>query len=231
MSKRMLLTLLVSALLLTTATFMVFAGGGQESAAEAVKMTMWVNGADSIIGPTEQQKPQDQWYVSQAFQRFEAANPGVSIELVVPPDQGAAHTNFKTAGLAGNAPDVCNLWTGQPIFALKEVILPLDDLVPAADLENIWGWESVRDGFKDDGTILGYPAAQNQICFMLYNKALVKKAGLDFEADPPRTLKEFDAALAKIKASGTIPILVDEAAQGVPWFLCWVADYLSLIHI
>ena len=225
MSKRMLLTLLVSALLLTTATFMVFAGGGQESAAEAVKMTMWVNGADSIIGPTEQQKPQDQWYVSQAFQRFEAANPGVSIELVVPPDQGAAHTNFKTAGLAGNAPDVCNLWTGQPIFALKEVILPLDDLVPAADLENIWGWESVRDGFKDNGTILGYPAAQNQICFMLYNKALVRKAGLDFEANPPRDLKTFDAALAKIKASGTIPILVDEAAQGVPWFMCWVADY------
>jgi ABC-type glycerol-3-phosphate transport system substrate-binding protein len=192
---------------------------------EAVKLTVWMNGADSIIGPTEQQKPQDQWYVSQAFRRFEKANPGVTIELVVQADQGAAHTNFKTAGLAGNAPDVANLWTGQPIFAMKDVILPLDKLVPAEDLKKIVGWESVRDGFKSDGTILGYPAAQNQICHMLYNKAIVKKAGMDWEANPPRTIKEFDAALEKIKAIGVTPILVDEAAQGVPWFFCWVADY------
>ena len=60
---------------------------------------------------------------------------------------------------------------------------------------------------------------------MFYNKAIVRKAGLDFEAAPPKTLKEFDAALAKIKATGAIPIVVDEAAQGVPWFLCWVGDY------
>jgi hypothetical protein len=53
----------------------------------------------------------------------------------------------------------------------------------------------------------------------------VKKAGLDFEANPPKTIQDFDAALQKIKDSGTIPIVVDEAAQGVPWFMCWVGDY------
>jgi maltose-binding protein MalE len=219
------LAAILSSFFLLAALSLAFAGGGQEKAKEAIKMTMWVNGADSIIGPTEQQKPQDQWYVSQAFQRFEKANPGVSIELVVPPEQAGAHQTFKTAGLAGNAPDVANLWTGQPIFALKEVILPLDKLVPKEDLQKIWGWESVRDGFAPNGTILGYPAAQNQICFMMYNKAIVKKAGLDFEAAPPRTLKDFDAALAKIKATGVTPIVVNEAAENVPWFLCWVGDY------
>jgi raffinose/stachyose/melibiose transport system substrate-binding protein len=189
------------------------------------KLTVWINGADSLIGPTEQQKPQNEWYISQAFERFKKANPGVTIELVVPPNQGDAHTNFKTAAVAGNAPDVANLWTGQPIFSMKEVILPLDKLVPADDLKKIVGWESVRDGFKADGTILGYPAAQNQICHMLYNKALVKKAGMDWEASPPRTIQEFDAALGKLKAAGITPILVNEAAEGVPWFFCWVADY------
>lgn len=223
--KKSILTGFLSILFLLAVLGLMFAGGKQEGAKEAVKLTVWINGADSLIGPTEQQQPQDQWYISQAFKRFEAANPGVTIELVVPPDQGGAHTNFKTAGLAGNAPDVANLWTGQPIFALKDVILPLDKLVPKEDLENIWGWESVRDGFKADGTILGYPAAQNQICFMLYNKSIARKAGLDFEAKPPKTLPEFDAALAKIKATGTTPIVVDEAAQGVPWFLAWIADY------
>ena len=213
--------LAILAVLLLAAFVLVSCGGPKQ----AVKLTVWMNGADSLIGPTEQQKPQEQWYISQAFRRFEKANPGVTIELVVQADQGAAHTNFKTAGLAGNAPDVANLWTGQPIFALKEVILPLDKLVPADDLKKIVGWESVRDGFKPDGTILGYPAAQNQICHMLYNKAIVKKAGMDWETNPPRTIAEFDAALAKIKAIGVTPILTDEAAQGVPWFFCWVADY------
>jgi raffinose/stachyose/melibiose transport system substrate-binding protein len=216
---------LLCVLVLLAAATVAFAGGKQEGAKEAIKLTMWMNPADSLIGPVEQQNPQDQWYISQAYRRFEAANPGVSVELVVSPDQGAAHTNFKTAGLAGNAPDVANLWTGQPIFALNEVILPLDKLVPADDLKNIWGWESVRDGFKPDGTILGYPAAQNQLCFLFYNKALVRKAGLNWDTNPPRTLKAWDADMAKIKASGTIPILVDEAAQGVPWFLAWIGDY------
>ena len=194
-------------------------------AKQPIKLTVWMNGADSVIGPNEQQKPQDQWYISQAFRRFEKANPGVTLELVVQADQNAAHTNFKTAGLAGNAPDVANLWTGMPIFAMKDVILPLDKLVPADDLKNIVGWESVRDGFKPDGTILGYPAAQNQICFMMYNKSIVKKAGMDWEANPPRNIKDFDAALAKIKAIGVTPILVDEAAQSVNWFFTWIADY------
>ena len=213
----------VSIILLALAvTFALVACGGTK---QPVKMTVWINGSDSFIGPNEQQKPQEQWYISQAFRRFEKANPGVTLELVVQADQNAAHTNFKTAGLAGNAPDVANLWTGQPIFALKDVILPLDKLVPADDLKQLVGWESVRDGFKADGTILGYPAAQNQICFMMYNKSLVKKAGLDWDANPPKDFAAFDADLAKIKAAGVTPILVDEAAQSVNWWMAWVADY------
>lgn len=199
-----------------------FAKGSQESAAETITLSVWINNSDSYIGPEEQKLPQDQWYISKAFKRFEAENPGVKIELTVPPDQEGAHQSFKAAGLAGNAPDIANLWTGQPIFAMKDVILPLDNLVPAEDLKNIWGWESVRDGFKPTGTILGYPASQNQICFMLYNKKIVKDAGLDFEAKPPKTIEEFDAACAKIKALGKQPIVVDES---FPWFFLWIAQY------
>ncbi len=192
---------------------------------QAIQLTAWINGSDSFIGPTEQQEPQERWYISQAFRRFEKANPGVHVELVVQADQNAAHTNFRTAALAGEAPDVANLWTGQPIFGLKDVILPLDSLVPADDLAHIVGWESVRDGFRPDGTILGYPAAQNQICFIMYNRALVKRAGLDWDARPPRTVRDFDADLERIKATGVTPILVDEASHSVPWWLIWVADY------
>jgi len=211
-----------AALLVLAVIPAVFAKGGQESAAEQVTLTVWINGSDSYIGPEEQKLPQDQWYISQAFKRFEAENPGVKIELIVPPDQEGAHQSFKAAGLAGNAPDIANLWTGQPIFAMKDVILDITNLVPKKDLEDIWGWESVRYGFDPTGPILGYPASQNQLCMLLYNKSLTKKAGLDFEKNPPKTFDEFTAACAKIRALGLDPIAVDES---FPWFFCWISDY------
>jgi len=193
-------------------------------AKEASKVTLgvWINESDSYIGPEELQLPRDQWYIFQAFKRFEAAHPGVKIDLYIPPDQEGAHQSFKAAVLAGTAPDVANLWTGQAIFNLKDVILPLDDLIPPEDLKNIWGWESVRLNFEPDGTILGYPASQNQLCFLLYNKSIVRKAGLNFEKNPPRTFEEFDSALGKIKELGVDPIVVNES---FPWFFCWIGDY------
>ncbi|TFG59361.1 MAG: extracellular solute-binding protein [Spirochaetales bacterium] len=221
--KRNLMKTLVLAVLLTLVLLpSAFAKGSQESAAGTITLSVWINNSDSYIGPEEQKLPQEQWYISKAFKRFEAENPGVKIELTVPPDQEGAHQSFKAAGLAGNAPDIANLWSGQPIFALKDVILPLDNLVQAADLKNIWGWESVREGFKSNGTILGYPASQNQLCFFIYNKKIVKDAGLDFEAKPPKTIEEFDAACAKIKAIGKQPIVVDES---FPWFYLWIGQY------
>ena len=213
---------LVALLLLAVINGPLFAGGKQEEKAGDIKLVVWINGSDSYIGPEEKNLPQDQWYISQAFRRFEDANPGVSIELVVPPDQEAAHQSFKAAALAGNAPDVANMWTGQPIFALKDVILPLDDLAPKDDLKNIIGWEAVRYGFSLDGTLLGYPASQNMLTFFLYNKKIIGQAGLDFEANPPETVKEFDEALEKIKNLGIVPIAIDES---FPWLFAWIGDY------
>ena len=190
--------------------------------AEPVKLTVWINGRDSYIGPDEQKKPQEEWYISKAFKRFEAANPGITVELTVPPDQAEAHQTFKAAGMAKNAPDIANLWTGQNIFNLKEVIKPLDGLVPKEDLDNLLGWDSVREGFKKDGKILGYPAGDVQLCFFLYNKKIIKAAGLDFEANPPRTVKDFDEACEKIKKMGATPIVVDES---FPYFYCYLGVY------
>ncbi len=222
MRKKCLFSYFLTAVFFLSVIGMVFAGGKQEEKAEAIKLTVWINGSDSYIGPEEQKLPQDKWYISQAFKRFEEANPGVSIELSVPADQEGAHQSFKAAGLAGAAPDIANLWTGQAVFNVKDVILPLDDLVSEADLKNIWGWESVRLDFKPDGAICGYPASQNQICFLFYNKSIVKKAGMNWDNNPPRDFVSFDAACEKIKALGIDPIVVDES---FPWFFAWIGDY------
>jgi raffinose/stachyose/melibiose transport system substrate-binding protein len=189
---------------------------------EPQKLTMWVPGRDSYIGPDEQKKAQEEWYISKAFKRFEKANPGTSVELVVEPDAAAAHQTFKAAAVAGKAPDVANLWSGQYVFGIKDAIRPIDDIVPKADLANLVGWETMRDGFKADGKLYGYPGYTVTLCFFFYNKSLVKKAGLDFEANPPRTTKDFDAAMEKLKKSGVIPIVTDES---FPWLNLYVAVY------
>jgi raffinose/stachyose/melibiose transport system substrate-binding protein len=199
-----------------------FAGEREEGEEEEVKLLVWINGMNSYIGPEEQTLPQDQWYISGAFKRFEAAHPGVTVELFVPPDEEGAHQSFKAAVMGGTAPDIANLWTGQAIFNLKDVILPITDMVPQEDLDNIFGWESLRLDFKPDGEIIGYPASQNQICFLMYNKRIIRDAGLDFDNNPPRTFDEFDAALDRIKALGVDPIVTDES---FPWFWCWVGAY------
>jgi len=197
------------------------AGG---AAASPETITVWINGRDSFIGPSEQKLPQEQWYISQAIKRFETANPNVTVNLVVSPDALQAHQTFRTAGMAGNAPDVANLWAGQFIFALKDVIAPITSYIPKDDLKNINGWDTVTLGFKQGNDIIGYPTPDNQMCFFLYNKKIIKEAGLDFEANPPRTVADFMSALDKIKKAGYTPMAADEGA-GYTYYFFYIAGY------
>src|SRR5574342_1079419 len=111
--------------------------------AQPVKLTIWINGRDSFIGPNEQKLSQDQWYISQALKRFEAANPEVTVEMTVQSDALQAHQTFRTAGLAGNAPDIANLWAGEFIFALGDVTQDITQYIPKEDLDNLNGWDTV----------------------------------------------------------------------------------------
>jgi raffinose/stachyose/melibiose transport system substrate-binding protein len=189
------------------------------------KLTIWINGRDSFIGPNEQQLPQDQWYISQAIKRFEAANPGVTIELVAQADAFAAHQMFRTAALAGNAPDIANLWSGQFTFPLAEAITPINDKIPQADRDELIGWDTVTVGFKEGNPILGYPTPDNQMCMFLYNKKIMQEVGLDYEANPPRTMDAFYADMEKIKNAGYIPIAADEAIDGYAYYFFQIAAY------
>jgi ABC-type glycerol-3-phosphate transport system substrate-binding protein len=192
---------------------------------EPQKLTIWINGRDSFIGPNEQKLPQDQWYISQAIERFETANPGVTVDLVVSSDALQAHQTFRTAGLAGNAPDIANLWAGQFIFALNDVIAPITDYIPEEDLENINGWDTVTLDFKEGNPIIGYPTPDNQMCFFLYNKKIMQEVGLDYENNPPRTVEAFMADMEKIKNAGYIPIAADEGG-GYTYYFFYIAAYL-----
>ena len=215
MKKAIALLLVVALMLGTLATLT-----GCAKKADANKLTIWINGKDSYIGPSEQKLAQEDWYISQAIKRFEDANPGVTVELVVSADGETAHQTFKADAMAGTAPDLANLWTGQNIFSMEDVILDISKLIPVEDKANITGWDSVTS--PATGAVLGYPTSDNQICFFIYNKQIIKDCGLDFDNNPPRTIEAFNAACQTIKDKGYQPIASDES---FPWFGCYVVGY------
>ncbi|MEE0419327.1 MAG: extracellular solute-binding protein [Lachnospiraceae bacterium] len=180
----------------------------QESA-EEITLNVWMA---ACVSEDEKKQPQDEWLLTELCNEFEEQNPGVKIELTLLTDQGAAHQNYKAAALAKSGPDIINLWTGQPIFALADVVMDISDMIPEEDKQNIVGWETVTEGFEEGGRILGYPVAGSEVCGFIYNKELVAQAGVDLEKEPPRTVDEFMAMLQKIKDAGILPIAVDDAS-------------------
>jgi raffinose/stachyose/melibiose transport system substrate-binding protein len=217
--------LVVLFILLSIVSTSLFAGGQKDSgAAEKGTIGLWI----TVFTPaTMREKPQNEWYVAQASKRFEAANPNLKVDFNYIEQQETINQRLKAAAIAKTGPDVINVWTGQQIFQIKDIVLPLDKYVPKADLDQIASWDIVRDGFKKDGPILGAPVGGSEAVLLFYNKALVKKAGLDFEASPPATTAEFDTALQKLKASGTMPILTDESTvqNGLPWLMLTAGYY------
>lgn len=175
--------------------------------AKEIKLTMW----DQVhVTTDEQKKPKDEWYISKAIARFEQENPGVTIDVSTEADASQVIPKLKAAAAAKNGPDIANVWTGMYVTSLADIVLHLDGKVPQEDLDNISGWDYVRQDMKPDGAILGYPVGGLYISMFYYNKKIVKDCGLDFENNPPRTVADFDADMKIIKGKGYTPIADDE---------------------
>lgn len=197
----------------TAAATQSVTSGNPDSQSAAVKEpsepTTIVFSALDCIGGEEKKKAQDEWTITKLIRKFEQANPGVTVEIQIPADASTAHATFKAASLAGNGPDVANLWSGQNIFMLKDALLQLDDLIPDEDKPLFENASAVHEGLKPDGKIWAYPFISKNYGFFLYNKEIIKNAGLDFEANPPKTIAELEDAMTKIKALGVIPFYED----------------------
>jgi raffinose/stachyose/melibiose transport system substrate-binding protein len=53
----------------------------------------------------------------------------------------------------------------------------------------------------------------------------MQEVGLDYEANPPRTMEQFFADMQKIKDAGYIPIAADEAIDGYAYYFFQIAAY------
>ena len=186
-------------------------------------------------------------YIKDTIARFEATYPGVKVNWE--DHQATFKDDLNNAFAAGNAPDVINLsvsegWVSE--YAGKDLLLPLDDKVPAAVKDvyfpGLWKEQLI------DGVNYQFPWYQG-LNVELLNKALFEKAGVNPD-DFPKTIdgipdlcKTFlDKAqalctirltmsdlLAQMVYEGNVKVLADDgksftfdSPEGVAWLQMYV---------
>lgn len=142
-------------------------------------------------------------------QDFEAAG-GKWLDSPVAGGGGdAASTVLRSRVLAGDAPNAVQL-KGPNVqeWAKEGYLTPLDDVAAAE------GWEKVLpplvlDAVKHDGHFVAVPVNVHRVNWLWINPAVFEKHGIAI----PKTWDDFNAAAAKLKAAGVIPL----AHGGQPW--------------
>lgn len=133
-------------------------------------------------------------YFDQAKAEFEAANPGVTINYVMQPND-QYYTILGTALSAGAGPDIFLLNGGAQARARIEALTDL-----SASGENLVGVEEFEGA---DGRLHALPITM-QGFVVYYNKERYAEAGLDPEA-PPQTWDELVAVCEAVNAAGNVP--------------------------
>ena len=145
---------------------------------------------------------------------FEAANPGVTVELeAIPLEQ--LRQSLQTQLRGPNSPDVFS-WGSGPAYAgpLADAGL-LYDLTEAYE-EREWPvYEFAKEQVTVDGKVLGVPGEMETIG-IFYNKSIFTELGLA----QPQNLAELEAAAEAIKGSGRIAFAMadQEGWEGSHWF-------------
>ena len=178
--------------------------------------------------PNDKTKKPEDFYISQAIGRFQAANPGLIVQMESLPGDTSAFTKYRTASVAKNGPDIMGVWSGSYLLALKDFLEPMAPFFTAEERTRILGWDAVSVDFKaDSDQIFGVPASSDGTTCVFYNKDLLDKAGVDPEGDWRTSFDAFVEALDAIKASGMTPLGLDENAiiwQILAW---WLAQELG----
>ncbi len=133
--------------------------------------------------------------ILQLINQFQQQNPTIKINAQLVPF-GDAQAKFATAAQAGNAPDILRSdvgWVTQ--FASLRYLLNISSMVPQSDLSDYLTAPLSYD--KYNGGLYGLPQVTDFLA-MLYNKALLTKAGI---TTPPATMADFETDTLKIVQS------------------------------
>ena len=134
---------------------------------------------------------------------FEAKNPGVKVKFIYPPGGPGASSDayYKTLLASEKFPDVLfGVTTSEFVGGGALAPFPIDDEIKTA----IPNYES----YQIKGKLYELPTQAQPSPCLYYNKSMFDKAGI---TAVPKTFEEWDAAFAKLKASGVTPLLIQGA--------------------
>ena len=175
---------------------MIVSIAGFAAAEEDKEITVWFS---VWVMNGEKTTAQENWTIMKIARQFEAENPGVKVNMEFQADQQVAQNKLRAAVLAGEAPDIANVYGFFFVTSMSDIFMDITDMIPAEDLEQISGWATA----EVDGRYMGYPVNVNEACNIPYNKEIVAAAGVDLEGEgAPKNAEELWTAMQKIKDSG-----------------------------
>ncbi len=179
-------------LLLPLAACVLFAGCGKDEPQKpaAKQLTFW----------HIQTKGATQGVIAEAVKRFEAANPGCSVEVLTF-ENDAFKNKLRVAMAALSPPDVFHTWGGGVLAADAKAgrVLDLTERISADRIAEYH--PAALDFCTNDGKLLALPADLAAVVFW-YNKDIFASRKIA----PPKFWGEFRSACVKLKATGVTPV-------------------------
>ncbi|MBN9306693.1 MULTISPECIES: extracellular solute-binding protein [unclassified Devosia] len=129
---------------------------------------------------------------------FEKSHPGMTVKYIGTPNEQTLNQAVVAIN-GGQSPDIVQVnpgWVSQ--LNGMSALTNLSDKLPKTTLDNIP--QGYRDAMTFDGSLVAVPWIPGPIA-MVYNRTLMKEAGLDPD-HPPQTWQEFTSAVDAICALG-----------------------------
>ena len=189
-----------------------WAGGTQGSTASSGSQTItWWALAQGGAGEDPRQA-----FRERVIAAFEAANPGVTVELTML-DNEAFKQRIQATIQAGDPPDIFHSWGGGVMveYAKAGMLRDITSFVNSNLADDIGAGQLGVYGY--DGKYYGAPYDLGAVGFW-YSKSALAEAGI---SQFPRTWAELLAAVPKLKAAGYIPIALG-AGDKWPAHFWWV---------
>ena len=205
---------------------MLFPAISRASAQDSANITFW-NSTLPIEDPNDLTKPLEDFYVFQAIERFQEANPTISVTLETFPGGPDLFTRYRTASVAQNGPDVMGMWSGTYMLALQDFLEPVGTYFTPEERAQITGWEAVNAAFDPNAPaeqFFGVPAGSDGLTGLFYNKALLESAGVNPEQQWVTNIDEFFAVLDSIAGTDVTPLALDTNAIVWAVLLYWIGQ-------
>ena len=223
----------LSALLAAAMMLSLLSGcGGKEEPAPAPadpapEATQPVDENNPLYTKPEEEVSLEVWYAVSGItgetfaaqvEEYMAANPNVKIELSYAGSYSDAAEKISANLMTGTAPDVALIAAG-PLYTGGRNDFSMATLIEDPEFAKDDIFEGVWDYAEFAGQICAVPYGIS-VPLLFYNKTILEAAGIDIEAEAPKTWDELYALAEKAQANGNVnnsPVFYGFEVSDAPW--------------